>query len=351
MSFSPQILQQVQDSIVPRPILVVPIKPLVVDTNTAEEKTDIKESKSTKYTSQKTNAEKAVSKNITLTEVKKDNLASAPIIESTASLSLQDTTISVTSDSLNLAVETKIEDTIVPLNYRTSLFTNHELKSDYFEAKERNQRNNDWILAIILLISLLLLVNKVLTPKKWSQQFKIIFSKRAFDQQLRDEKDFRSPFLLMQYITSLLTITLFINQLFYYKAIIPIGNEMNYSVFIKILTSIVGLFFIYFISLKILGFIVEKRKLVSDYLLSTLLLFNNTGTFLLPLTISMEYAHDILINVGLFLLSFSFLFKLYKGLTIASSYNSLHLFYLFLYICTLEILPIAIAIKFMSENL
>ncbi|MFN7014237.1 MAG: DUF4271 domain-containing protein, partial [Bacteroidia bacterium] len=230
----------------------------------------------------------------------------------------------------------------------------HELQSIYLAPKERKLTNKDWALGTFLLITLLLLLNKILNPQKWSQQLKIIFSKRAFEQQISDEKDFRSPFLFIQFMASSLTISLFIYQLFNNKALNYI-EDGEYSLYLKILLVVIGLLIIYFISQKIAGFILEKGKVVSEYLLSTLLLFNITGTLLFPISIGLEYSHKIpsyiIINTGIIFLIFAFLFKLYKGLNIASSNNSLHLFYLFLYICTLEILPVAIAVKFISENL
>lgn len=357
MSFSPQILQQVQDSVVPSPILVIPVKPVVTDTNSDKEETTVKikkEKQSEKNTFPKITTEKTITKTEPPVELKKDTIAAVATTDSLSNLAENDTSSSFLTDSVSGFTKTIFKDTLVPVHYRTSIFTEHELQSNYIEPKEREQKSNDWILGTILLITLLLLLNKVLNPRKWSQQLKIIFSGRAFEQQLRDEKDFRSPFLFMQFIASSLTITLFIYQLFNKKAINYV-EENEYYLYLKILLTIIGLLIIYFISQKIAGFILEKSKVVSEYLLSTLLLFNITGTLLLPLSIGLEYAHDIPANIildsGIAFLGFAFLFKLYKGLTIASSYNSLHLFYLFLYICTLEILPVAIAVKFISDNL
>jgi hypothetical protein len=358
MSLSPQILQQVQDSVVPSPILVVPFKPLVIDTNINSQKvTDStkKETQKIKNTAVKNNIEKLPNNQATALEIKKD---SATITTKTDTVInyvdiATDTSTSIILESVSENSQNLIDKEIVPINYRSSIFIEHELKSPYIEPKERVQTSSNWMLGIIVLIILLLLLNKLLTPKKWAQQLKIIFSKRDFEQQIRDEKDFRSPFLFIQFIASLLTFTLFIYQLFHNK--FSYFEESEYQLFFKILVSLLGLLLIYFISQKIAGFIVDKGRVVSEYLISTLLLFNITGIFLLPLSLGLQYSHaipaNILFNTGITILGFSYLFKLYKGLTIASSYNSLHLFYLFLYICTLEILPIAIAVKFLSENL
>ncbi|MFN7013410.1 MAG: hypothetical protein ACK4ON_03965, partial [Bacteroidia bacterium] len=78
MSFSPQILQQVQDSVVPSPILVIPIKPIVTDTNAAVEKntaTTKKENQDVKNTPLKNPIEKTVAKTLPPVEIKKDTVA------------------------------------------------------------------------------------------------------------------------------------------------------------------------------------------------------------------------------------------------------------------------------------
>ncbi len=357
MSFNHQILQQVQDSVVPSPILVIPIKPVVTDTNLSNDKNTSqtkKENQNVKNTISKNTSEKTVVKTQPSVEIIKETVSSVTKVDTLTQVNKSDSTSIYTSKSVSGYTKALIKDTITPIQYRRSLFTEHELKVNYLEPKERKQTYSDWVIGTFFFISLLLLLNKILNPKKWSQQLKIIFSKKAFEQLLRDEKDFRSPFLFIQFIASSLTISLFIYQLFFIKALIN-NEESEYYLYIKILLAVIGLIIIYFVSQKIAGFILEKSKVVSEYFLSTLLLFNITGTFLLPLSIGLAYVHDIptnvILNTGIAFLGFAFLFKLYKGLTIASSYNSLHLFYLFLYICTLEILPVAIAVKFISNNL
>jgi hypothetical protein len=358
MSLSPQILQQVQDSIVQSPILVVPYRPVLPDTNTnsAKETKKVKKETPVKTTIPKNEKESLLkNKTETVSVATKDT---SVLILNNDSIALQSQTdstdISVVIDSIVDDQAIIKKDTIIPISYRTSIFNSHELQTDYAEIKERDKSYSDWSLGIIFLITVLLLLNKVLNQRKWSQQMKILFSGRAYEQQLRDEKDFRSPFLFIQFIAASLTISLFLYQLINSRSIF-FTEDSGQFLYIKILSAIIALLIIYFVSQKISGFIVDKKKLVSEYLLSTLLLFNITGTLLFPLCIGIEYAHtipgNIIINIGLIYLGFAFLFKLYKGLTIASSHNSLHLFYLFLYICTLEILPIAITVKFLSENL
>lgn len=356
MNIYPQILQQVQDSVVPSPILVIPIKPTISDTNTAiQEKT----SQQTKKDSQniKPPIAKTVNEKLPKTPSVTTNKSEVKI-DSIALKANNDSLITHSFDSVNKSIdENNITDSAnnlqTHISYRTSLFTGHELKPTNIEAIERPNTKYDWMLGIFILITFILLLNKILNPKKWAQQLQILFSKRAFEQQLRDEKDFRSPFLYTQFIASSLTIALFIMQWFNFQTLF-INKEFEFYSFLKILIALVGLLLLYFISQKIAGFIVNKGKLVSEYLLSTLLLFNLAGFIMFPVCIGLAYAHaipsSILINSGMFIMGFLFFIKLYKGLTIASSYNSLHLFYLFLYICTLEILPLGIAVKFFNEN-
>ncbi|MFN4233636.1 MAG: DUF4271 domain-containing protein [Bacteroidia bacterium] len=357
MSLSPQILQQVQDSVVPSPILVLPIKPPVLDTNTINDKTSNKskkenKSKNTVATNKSENKIKIAPQ---LNEPRKDSVIPLEQVKNDTINKVLDSVVTVKIDSSSVnKTFIKQDSNIVAEKFRSSLFRNHELQIKYFEPKERINVVSDWELGVIFLISLLILLNKILNPKKWDQQLKILISKRTFEQQLRDEKDFRSPFLFLQFIASLLTVALFAYQLTLFKTTL-FSEENNYTIYFKILLFILALLVVYFISQKIAGFVLQKSKVVSEYLLSTLLLFNISGIFLFPLIIGLKYAHDIpssvFFNTGIFLLGFFFIFKLYKGLTIASSYNSLYLFYLFLYICTLEILPILIVVKILTENL
>ena len=109
------------------------------------------------------------------------------------------------------------------------------------------------------------------------------------------------------------------------------------------LTYIIKLLFV-----QLLAFIMEVSQMVDDYVF-TITLFNNLlGVFLLP-TLSILYFTNmeqaqVLAYIAIPVLLFSFWFRVVR-LFVLGSLKGVSYFYIFLYICTLEILPLIVMIK------
>ena len=84
----------------------------------------------------------------------------------------------------------------------------------------------------------------------------------------------------------------------------------------------------------------------------TLPSYKNLGIYLIPIVIGIAYIHEKLkiyvVYAGIVLFVLAYFLKFYKGIQIIIKKDVL-IFYLILYLCTLEILPVLIIYKFLSD--
>jgi hypothetical protein len=101
--------------------------------------------------------------------------------------------------------------------------------------------------------------------------------------------------------------------------------------------------------LKIFSFIIDKQETISEYIFTIFLVNQFFGILLLPVVIFIAYGPPSftqgIIYFGIVLVFTAFLVRVGKGISSVLLNGEATLFYLILYLCTLEILPLLIGIK------
>ena len=204
-----------------------------------------------------------------------------------------------------------------------------------------------WIPALVILSFLVLTWIKVvyvqfLTP--------VLFS--AFNykkaQKLYHEKSLpaQNAFMMLQVILAINggLFLLFVSD--YFDFYLP-GISMP-LLFLIFSLAILVLFWLKSFALRITGFLFDKSKLFAEYRHNVSLYNKIYGLLLLPVVVGLLYGGDslyvLLIYSGLALLAVFYLLQLVRGLEIIIR-KGVSLFYLFLYLCALEILPIIVLYK------
>jgi hypothetical protein len=85
--------------------------------------------------------------------------------------------------------------------------------------------------------------------------------------------------------------------------------------------------------------------------IQNIIIFNLTGgMLLLPLLLLSHYSSKALfLNISIGIISILLIIKLYRSFLIGLADQKFSLFHLFLYLCTLEILPILVIAKFIDK--
>ena len=252
----------------------------------------------------------------------------------------------VKDDSLFLQkriIQVKTEN---PIFVQNSIFSSHLLHSSSIVPKEKPVQVFSWISLLIVFSIILFAIAKFSYHKRFLQLFKVFFVTRLFNQFTRESGVFKERISFF-----LFGIFLIVFSLFTYNVFINFSTN-SYSV----LTSIV-LFFKIFISIclfcllkligyHIVGFIFKREKETSDFVLNIFVFSEIIGIVLIPIVVIHTYLNNTsFMYVGLILIFSLYVYSLFKGLIYSTSFSKISVYYLFLYLCTLEVLPLFIIAK------
>jgi hypothetical protein len=186
------------------------------------------------------------------------------------------------------------------------------------------------------------------------QRFKLIFVSffnNRFTQQIEREEEVGSSrmVIILQNLFFISVVLFFIKIS---KTFNLIYNDAHlYVAFFKIWLGIIGLYFFKNLIFRLLGFVFQEHTLAKEMNLIELLFVSVLGVVLFPINLILYFGNTISNEKIIFLVYFLFLilfiYKLLKIFLISFSQFSISLFHIFLYICTLEILPLIVLIKFL----
>lgn len=150
----------------------------------------------------------------------------------------------------------------------------------------------------------------------------------------------------------ILMISLFILQSVSSRLLPIISMEFSPISFILIIPGVFLIYFTKILLVKILGFVFYKKEIADSYYFIILLTNQMLGILLIPIVIFIAYGNllsaSVLIYSGILILLLGFFIRAGKGIVLAI-HGKENWFYIFLYFCTLEILPLLIGIKLLVE--
>jgi hypothetical protein len=231
-------------------------------------------------------------------------------------------------------------------------YSDHYLKVIHTNPVPLNRENGDWIFGVLLLILIAFTFIKIIHSKNLKQVQDAFLSPTISNQIVRDEN------ILFQRASVFLTVIFYIvGALFLYK--ISVVYDINYpylpSGFGRFLIFVLIISLAYsmkLIILKVIGFIFQVDKAINSYIFSVFLINNVLGIILIPILICAffmpsEYVRHIVMT-GNILVLMAFLYRIFRGITIGLSYPGFSIYYLFLYLCSLEIAPLLFLIKILK---
>lgn len=223
-----------------------------------------------------------------------------------------------------------------------------------FDFKEKEKRGESWTLLIFFAVLCLFSFLKISKYKRLRQFIESFYSNRFVDQLIREEGLLASTVNIQ-----LLLIASFINGLFCYQLIRIYAerNEMTnfgtISLFWLCFGLVAGFFLLKLILYGVTSILFNLKEKFPEYLFQYFLFFQATGIFLFPMVIGIEYLASVpqysIAIVGVGGTMMLFLIRQIKVFYIGITSTSFSPFYIILYLCGLEILPIAILFKFLLD--
>lgn len=229
-----------------------------------------------------------------------------------------------------------------------SLFNKHLLTTKNIDYKF-HYTHYDYLPAIILFISFLLLVwIYVSNFKNFNQVFKGFYSSRKTKQFSKDDISLASRVTVFLTVLFILTLSLFISQVLSYYGLINFSNEPA-LLYLFAMSIVVATYLLKIIIINIIGFVFQSSKAASEYIVTIFLYCNSMGLFLFPVVICIAFVKQISLSFFIYIviciIVLLFLIRIFRGFMIWFRGLRVSPFYLFLYLCTLEIVPFFILVK------
>jgi hypothetical protein len=214
----------------------------------------------------------------------------------------------------------------------------------------RNRANRDpWIIVIIAGLLVYTALLNITMNADIKSIFRSFYSQRTV-QIDKDDRGIHAWTFIGLFILFALTFGLFLYQLAAYNNVYySISGAQLYSALALI---IISLFSFKFLLLKIIGFLFDIDNIVSEYITTLYLTYFNIAFVFLPviLCFSLLAAPFIPYLLGAAFVVIVIIFVwiyLRSSVSIISNFR-FHKFYLFIYLCALEICPVLILIKVLN---
>jgi hypothetical protein len=202
----------------------------------------------------------------------------------------------------------------------------------------------DWMVIVLLVLLSMSAYFNVVYPTKMKNVFKAFRSDIAMRQFMREETNVPRPYLFLTFQHALLMGLMWVlfYQSFIHSVVLPWWVSLTSAL------CILAIYGLKWISFQLVKWFSEGDYTLSEYQYRTFATNRLLAILLYPLIIlaalsSIQQAHfyvgGIAIVIGLLIA-----WRILKGAWVAFT-NNVPIFYIFFYICTLEILPVLIGVK------
>ncbi|MES2807773.1 MAG: DUF4271 domain-containing protein [Bacteroidota bacterium] len=209
------------------------------------------------------------------------------------------------------------------------------------------QPRDPWVIIMVIGLLLYTAILNLAMHKDVRNVVLSFYSKRALVQTNKDDTQINFWAFLGLFLLFGATFGLFLYQLAVYKSIYY--SVSGFRLFSSFAVIILLLFAVKFLVLRAIGFIFDIHKVVTEYVSVLYLTYFNIAFVFLPVTVCFTLLATqfipalLIVAVALIVIIFTWLY-LRSSVNIISNFR-FHKFYLFIYLCALEICPVLILIK------
>lgn len=222
------------------------------------------------------------------------------------------------------------------------------IKSNYYYQPS-------WVMVVIVLSVMLLGYLYSAFHSRFNLFLKAVFMSRYSAQASREERFLSHPSSLILSLNFVLVASLFVLQISSSGAFFLVQAKFTLQSFLLIAVLVFCVYAVKILVLRTLANVTERQELVGEYIVSTFLINQFLGIVLIPVIMFSAYGPHVfsskalLLGVVFFLCGF--IFRIGKGMLLVLEKRGASLFYLILYLCTLEILPLLVGIKLIEKLL
>lgn len=226
------------------------------------------------------------------------------------------------------------------------------MNDSFLKPQLRIVPETDWVLSVVCVVSLLYIISRIFFPRYHSRISHAFFN-RYEAAKLIEEKNvlFNGGGILLNLVPLFCIAMIVYEQIGYFKPEMLLGNSI--VKYLGILMVVVLFFGVRILVIYLFGLSFDKREIALRFNQVWLLHFENLGIFILIPSLILPYITgtvriSLLIILWIALL-FWLLYTIIKELELLKSYR-VSIFYMFLYLCTLEILPLWWVMQSITEG-
>jgi hypothetical protein len=221
-----------------------------------------------------------------------------------------------------------------------SLFTGHRLPVNMLLPRSKPGSTADYTISAMLLCLLIFTWVQRFYAKRLRQIFKAAALPRFLNQLERDGNLFAERISVGLSVIFILVFTLAIGQIAENKFGIGFSSEGGGLLYLILCGAICSIWFVKSSFIKILGIIFKTEIYAQAYLLNNLIFNMITGLVLFfPVVMTAYVDPEIYTWVSIMIILIVLIYKALRGIMIGLANSDFSILYLFVYLCTLEILP------------
>ncbi|MGB4205757.1 MAG: DUF4271 domain-containing protein [Bacteroidales bacterium] len=212
--------------------------------------------------------------------------------------------------------------------------------------------NYDWITVLFLACVILITIAKNNFPKRITQLLKASITPRATAHLYRQGNPFTEQITLILVIIYLLTSSLFVFLILDNYFSLP-DFDLRTEIFFALIVATNASYWLFkVILIKIIAYIFKTREASSAYLLNNLVFNMAIGLVLLiSLPFVVYTGAETVLIVTLIFISIFLLYRVLRNVLVGLSITYFPLFYLMIFVFTVEIAPLLIIAKLFMNNL
>ncbi len=231
-------------------------------------------------------------------------------------------------------------------NYRASLFNSHHLQAGTFRNSEHQHYPADWIILSFLACLIIFAWSHFFYFKRLRQIYRAPLSQRFLNILTKEGSLFKERVSMALSIVYIFTYCFFLVLII--KEWLPdiISRFPEYQVFLACTAGFIVFWSLKISAIRFLGIVFKTMPTTHVYLQNVLSFSFITGLILLPLLILVLFLQStILLYITLVIIVLMNFFRVMRGFFIGISLKKFSYLFLFVYLCSLEILPLLVILK------
>ena len=230
-----------------------------------------------------------------------------------------------------------------------SLFTGHEAQPRSLAPMPNERPHSFWLFSILFTAFVIYVSLRVLYGKRFRQEIDAFFTSRTVSQMMREEYALSNRVSVGLSFLFLVLFSLFLYQCFSYYGYFGYENYTAPVFFVRIGMFVVIGFAFKLLVVRVLGVLFRLEGASNEYIFNIFLYHKALGLFLFPVTIAIAFVKEVpvdyMIRGGWILIGLVLVYRTLRTLLGGIQTAGVSKYYLFLYLCTLEILPLIVIIK------